>query len=92
MIATPNAINKEHTTKIVIAFAFAVLIRHDCLIVSYRISSNCIYRDDRDISHKYNITEIYRRRLNCVNDIYPTYLTNPCCFELETLEKKMVLY
>ena len=36
------------------------------LIVSCRILSNRIYRDDRDISYKQQITEIYRRRLNYV--------------------------
>ena len=39
------------------------------MIVSYRILSNRIYRDDRDISFKQQITEIYRKRLNYVNVI-----------------------
>ena len=41
--------------------------------MSYRILSNRIYRDDRDISYKQQITEIYSMRLNYVNVIYSAY-------------------
>ena len=49
---------------------------HLNLIVSCRILSNRIYRDDRDIRDKIEITEIYRRRLNYMNVIYSAYQTN----------------